>query len=322
MLHALLQSAPWWAWIGFHLLVFIMLALDLGVFNRKIHAPSAKEAAAWSAVWIGLALVFNGLVILAKIHYLGHTIAFQSGAEWFTGYILEKSLSVDNLFVFVMLFGAFKVDMKNQHRILYWGILGALIMRAVMIMAGTALLNRFEWMMYVFGAFLVYTGIHMFVAEDKETDPTNNRLVRFFKRILPFDSEGGHEHFTVKRGGKLFFTPMLLVLLVVEATDLVFAVDSIPAVLAVTRDPFTVYTSNIFAILGLRSLYFLLAKMMDRFHHLKTGLAVILTFVGIKMCIGNWYHIPILFSLVFIAAVLAGCIVSSLAWPEEHPEEP
>ena len=263
---------------------------------------------------LGWPCFFNGVVWYA--------MGFQRGAEWFTGYILEKSLSVDNLFVFVMLFGAFQVEMRNQHRILYWGILGALIMRAVMILAGTALLNRFEWMMYVFGAFLVYTGIHMFVAEDKQSDPTNNRLVRFFKRILPFDTSGGHEHFTVKRDGKLFFTPMLLVLLVVEGTDLVFAVDSIPAVLAVTRDPFTVYTSNIFAILGLRSLYFLLAKMMDRFHRLKTGLAVILTFVGVKMCIANWYHIPILFSLLFIAAVLAGCIVTSLAWPEEHPEEP
>jgi len=314
LLQPLLQSAPWWAWIGFHLLVFLMLAVDLGVFNRKIHAPSVKEAAAWSAVWIGLALVFNGIVIYA--------MGFQKGAEWFTGYILEKSLSVDNLFVFVMLFGAFQVEMKNQHRILYWGILGALIMRAAMILAGTALLNRFEWMMYVFGAFLVYTGVHMFVAEEKETDPRDNRLVRFFKWVLPFDAEGGHQHFTVKRGHKRFFTPMLLVLLVVEATDLVFAVDSIPAVLAVTRDPFTVYTSNIFAILGLRSLYFLLAKMMDRFHRLKTGLAAILTFVGIKMCIAKWIHIPILFSLLFIAAVLAGCIVASLAWPEEHPEEP
>jgi len=314
LLHALLQSAPWWAWVGFHLLIFAMLAVDLGVFNRKIHAPSAREAATWSAVWIGLALVFNGVVW----HYMG----FQRGAEWFTSYILEKSLSVDNLFVFVMLFGAFQVEIKNQHRILYWGILGALIMRAIMILAGTALLNRFEWMMYVFGLFLVYTGIHMFVAEEKQGDPTDNRLVRFIKAILPFDSEGGHQSFTVKRGGRRLFTPMLLVLLVVEATDLVFAVDSIPAVLAVTRDTFTVYTSNIFAILGLRSLYFLLAKMMDRFHRLKTGLAVILSFVGIKMCIANWYHIPILISLLFIAAVLSGCIVASLAWPEEHPEEP
>lgn len=287
--------------------------MDLGVFNRRIHAPSAREAATWSLVWISLALVFNGIVIYA--------MGFQKGAEWFTGYLLEKSLSVDNLFVFVMLFGAFQVETKNQHRILYWGILGALLMRASMIMAGTALLNRFEWMMYVFGAFLVYTGIHMFVVDEKATDPRDNRMVRFFKAILPFDANGGHEHFTVKRDGKRFFTPMLLVLLVVEATDLVFAVDSIPAVLAVTRDPFTVYTSNIFAILGLRSLYFLLAKMMDSFHRLKTGLAIILTFVGLKMCIAKWVHIPILFSLLFIAVVLVGCMIASLAWPQKHPNE-
>nr|WP_320133333.1 TerC family protein [uncultured Holophaga sp.] len=314
MLHALGSSAPWWAWLGFHLLVFLLLALDLGVFNRKVHAPSAKEAGLWSAVWIGIALAFNGLVF----HFLG----VQRGAEWFTGYILEKSLSVDNLFVFVMLFGAFKVELKHQHRILYWGILGALLMRAVMILTGTALLNRFEWMMYVFGAFLIYTGLHMGFAEEKESDPLDNAMVRFFKRILPLDPEGGYQHFTVVREGRRLFTPMLLVLLVVEGTDLVFAVDSIPAVLAVTRDPFTVYTSNIFAILGLRSLYFLLAKMMDRFHRLKGGLAVVLTFVGVKMCISHWYHIPILLSLVFIAAVLGGCIIASLAWPHEHSEEP
>ena len=313
MLHAMLQSAPCWAWVGFHLLVFLMLALDLGVFNRKVHAPSMREAALWSAVWIGLSLAFNGVIFYSK----GAVV----GAEWFTGYVLEKSLSVDNLFVFVMLFGVFKVDSRHQHRILYWGILGALIMRAAMILAGTALLNRFEWMMYVFGIFLVYTGIKMFFVEDEPTDPRETKLVKFVQRVLPFDPEGGHQRFFVKKDGRTFLTPMLLVLLVVEATDLLFAVDSIPAVLAVTRDPFIVYTSNIFAILGLRSLYFLLARMIDRFHRLKLGLAVILSFVGVKMCIDHWLHIPIYLSLLFIAAVLSGCIIASLAQPQEKGDD-
>ncbi|MBK8791835.1 MAG: TerC family protein [Holophaga sp.] len=321
MFAALLQSAPLWAWLGFHGLVFVMLALDLGVFNRKIHAPTFREAALWSGVWIALALIFNGVVF----HWMGPL----KGTEWFTGYVLEKSLSVDNLFVFVMLFTAFGVEMKNQHRILYWGILGALIMRAAMILAGTALLNRFEWMMYVFGAFLVYTGIKMFFVEEQAPDPTKNGLVRVFRKFLPFDPEGGHQHFVTKKNHRLYATPMLLVLISVEVTDLIFAVDSIPAVLAITRDPFVVYTSNIFAILGLRSLYFLLAKMMDRFHRLKVGLAVILTFVGIKMCAAHWLKtslgVPdqalILTSLIFIVSVLAGSIIASLAWPSEHPSE-
>ena len=322
MFDVLLQSAPWWAWLGFHALVFLMLAVDLGIFNRRQHAPSFREAAIWSGVWIGLALAFTGLVF----HWEGPL----KGTEWFTGYILEKSLSVDYLFVFVMLFAAFQVEMKNQHRILYWGILGALIMRAVMILAGTALLNRFEWMMYVFGAFLVYTGLKMFRVQDEEAkDPTKNALVRLFRKVVPFDPEGGHQHFLVRKNHRTYATPMLLVLITVEVTDLVFAVDSIPAVLAVTRDPFVVYTSNIFAILGLRSLYFLLAKMMDRFHRLKLGLAVILTFVGIKMCVAHWLKTSlglsdqtvILTSLIFISAVLAGSIISSLAWPKEHGKD-
>ena len=310
MVDALLQAAPWWAWAGFHAFVFLMLALDLGVFNRRIHAPTVREAAIWSAVWIALALIFNGLIFQAE--------GTQKGLEWLTGYVLEKSLSVDNLFVFVLVFQAFQVDLRHQHRVLFWGVLGALIMRAAMILAGTALLNRFEWMMYVFGGFLVYTGLKMLFVAETEGDPTQNPLVRAFKRLVPYDEAGGHEHFWVVRQGKRFATPMLLVLLTIEVTDLVFAVDSIPAVLAVSRDPFVVYTSNIFAIMGLRSLYFLLAKMMDRFHRLKTGLAVVLAFVGVKMCIAQWLHIPVLYSLLVIAAVLAGSVVASLAWPAEQ----
>jgi tellurite resistance protein TerC len=287
-----------------------MLALDLGVFNRRIHAPSVREAAIWSAVWITLALLFNALIFQAE--------GAQKGLEWLTGYVLEKSLSVDNLFVFVLVFQSFQVDLRHQHRVLFWGVLGALIMRAAMILAGTALLNRFEWMMYVFGGFLVYTGFKMLLVKDRESDPTQNPMVRAFKRVVPYDEHGGHEHFWVHRAGRHFATPMLLVLITIEVTDLVFAVDSIPAVLAVSRDPFVVYTSNIFAILGLRSLYFLLAKMMDRFHRLKTGLAVVLAFVGVKMCIADWMHIPVQYSLLVIAAVLAGSVVASLAWPAEQ----
>ena len=310
MVDALLQAAPWWAWVGFHAFVFMMLALDLGVFNRRIHAPSMREAGIWSAVWITLALLFNGLIFQAE--------GTQKGLEWFTGYILEKSLSVDNLFVFVLVFRSFQVDLRHQHRVLFWGVLGALIMRAAMILAGTALLNRFEWMMYVFGGFLIYTGVKMLLVEEAEADPTQSPLVRAFRRLVPYDETGGHEHFTVLRAGRRFATPMLLVLLTIEVTDLVFAVDSIPAVLAVSRDPFVVYTSNIFAIMGLRSLYFLLAKMIDRFHRLKTGLAVVLAFVGVKMCIAEWIKIPVQYSLLVIAAVLAGSVVASLAWPTEQ----
>jgi len=313
LVDALLQAAPWWAWAGFHAFVFLMLALDLGVFNRRIHAPSVREAAIWSAVWITLALIFNGLIFQAE--------GAQKGMEWFTGYVLEKSLSVDNLFVFVLVFQSFQVDLRHQHRVLFWGVLGALIMRAAMILAGTALLNRFEWMMYVFGGFLVYTGVKMLLVAETESDPTQNPMVRAFKRLVPYDETGGHEHFWVLREGRRFATPMLLVLLTIEVTDLVFAVDSIPAVLAVSRDPFVVYTSNIFAIMGLRSLYFLLAKMIDRFHRLKTGLAVVLAFVGVKMCIAQWVHIPVQVSLLVIAAVLGGSVVASLAWPADQAGE-
>jgi tellurite resistance protein TerC len=310
LVDALLQAAPWWAWVGFHAFVFLMLALDLGVFNRRIHAPTMREAGIWSAVWITLALIFNGLIFQGE--------GSQKGMEWFTGYVLEKSLSVDNLFVFVLVFQSFQVDLRHQHRVLFWGVLGALVMRAAMILAGTALLNRFEWMMYVFGGFLVYTGLKMLMTEEADADPTQNVIVRGFKRLVPYDETGGHEHFWVVREGRRFATPMLLVLLTIEVTDLVFAVDSIPAVLAVSRDPFVVYTSNIFAIMGLRSLYFLLAKMIDRFHRLKTGLAVVLAFVGVKMCIAEWIKIPVQYSLLVIAAVLSGSVVASLAGPRSR----
>ncbi|HEU4950541.1 MAG TPA: TerC family protein [Holophagaceae bacterium] len=312
MIDALLQAAPWWAWLGFHLLVFVMLALDLGIFNRKAHAPSVREAGAWSLTWILLALAFNVVIFRTEGH--------RAGLEFFTAWVLEKSLSVDNLFVFVLLFAAFRVELRHQHRVLYWGVLGALVMRAVMILAGTALLQRFEWMMYVFGAFLVFTGLKMLFGSEAEKDPADNTLTRLFKRLVPYDPGGGHEHFWVLREGRRYATPLLLVLVSVEVTDLIFAVDSIPAVLAVSRDPFIVYTSNIFAILGLRSLYFLLAKMMDRFHHLKTGLAFILAFVGLKMCAEPWLHVPVGVSLLVILGILVLSVVASLAWPRRSEE--
>ena len=308
MINALLQAAPWWAWLGFHLLIFALLALDLGVFNRKAHAPSGKEAAIWSAVWILLALLFNAVIFKAE--------GPKAGLEFFTAWILEKSLSVDNLFVFVLLFGVFRVELRHQHRILYWGVVGALIMRAAMILAGTALLRRFEWMMYVFGAFLVFTALKMLFGGEGASDPADNAITRLFKRCLPFDPEGGHERFWTRKNGRRFATPLLLVLVSIEVTDLVFAVDSIPAVLAVSRDPFIVYTSNIFAILGLRSLYFLLAKMMDRFHRLKTGLAFILAFVGVKMCTEHWVPLPTAWSLLVILGILSVSVAASLAWPQ------
>jgi len=313
LIEALLQAAPLWAWISFTVLISFMLVLDLGVFNRKIHAPSFMESAVWSCVWIALALIFN----VAVWKFMGT----YKGVEWFTAYVLEKSLSVDNLFVFVLVFQSFAVNVKHQHRILYWGVLGAIVFRAIMIVGGAALLNHFEWMIYVFGAFLIWTGIKMFVSKKEEaTKPSDSAIVRIFKKVVPFDPEGGHQHFFTEKNNKWFATPMLLVLLVVELTDILFAVDSIPAVLAITRDLFVVFTSNIFAILGLRSLYFLLANMMDRFHYLKAGLAIILTFVGLKMCLAHQIKTGlgvsdsafILINLIFISVVLSASIVFSL----------
>ena len=311
MFEAMFSSAPWWAWLGFHLLVLLMLALDLGVFNRRAHEPGWREAAWWSAAWILLSLAFNGVI--------WKTMGAPRAVEFFTGYLLEKALSVDNLFVFVLLFSAFQVPARNQHRILYWGVVGAMVLRALMIAAGITLLNRFEWMSILFGAFLVFTGLKMLVQREKQpADPRRGGMALAFQRILPFDPDGGYQRFWVVRDGRRRATPMLMLLVIVEATDLLFAVDSVPAVLAVTRDPFLVYTSNIFAILGLRSLYFLLARMMDRFHLLSVGLALILTFVGVKMCLARLVEIPTLAGLLVIALVLVVCVAGSLVWPQRE----
>ena len=291
-------------WVVFNIFILGMLALDLGVFHRKAHAVSLKEAAIWSAVWISLALVFNLGIYLFK--------GPEAALEYFAAYLLEKSLSVDNIFVFLMIFTYFAVPAAYQHRVLFWGILGALIMRAIFIAAGLTLLHYFHWIIYVFGALLVFTGWKMLTQHEISVHPEKNPLLRLLRRRMPITDTFEGQRFFIKRQGQRFATPLLVVLAVIETTDLVFAVDSIPAVIAITRDPFIVYTSNVFAILGLRALYFLLAGVMDLFHYLRHGLGVVLVFVGIKMMISNAYKIPIAVSLGVIGAVLTVAVVASL----------
>lgn len=307
-----------WPWIGFTTLVLGLLALDLGVFHRKVHAVSVKEAAIWSAVWICLALLFN-----AGIYFLsGPELALQ----FLTGYLIEKSLSVDNIFIFVLIFTSFSVPQAYQHRVLFWGVIGALIMRAILILAGTTLLETFHWVFYVFGAFLIITGIRMAFQKEREIEPHKNPVVRLVRRLIPVTENYEQQHFFVRRSGQLLATPLLLTLVIIEATDLIFALDSIPAIFAITLDPFIVYTSNVFAILGLRSLYFVLAGAISKFHYLKIGLAIILVGVGIKMIIADWLHFPEWIPLLFIALVLAVAIAASLirarklAEKEQQPE--
>ncbi|GHO77593.1 membrane protein [Ktedonobacter sp. SOSP1-85] len=293
-----------WPWVLFNAFVVVLLALDLGVFHRHSHTVSTREALIWSAVWIGLALAFNlGIYI-----FQGPDLALQ----FLTGYLIEKSLSVDNIFVFVLLFTYFAVAPRHQHRILFWGVLGALIMRGLLIGVGTVLLETFHWIIYLFGAFLVFTGIRMGLQKDEAVHPERNPVLKLLRRILPVSQDYDEGRFFTRHNGRLLATPLLLVLIVVEATDLVFAVDSIPAIFAVTNDPFIVYTSNVFAILGLRSLYFVFANVIHKFYYLKAGLAVILTYVGVKMLLADIFHIPTALSLLVIAIVLALAIVASV----------
>ena len=304
-----------WFWVIFNAFVIGMLALDLGVFNRKAHRVGVKEAAIWSVVWISLALLFNSLLYF----WQGQRVAL----EFLGGYLLEKSLSVDNIFVFVMIFGYFATPGQYQHRVLYWGILTALVLRGTMILAGAALLTRFEFLIGVFGLLLIVTAFRMAKNDESEVDLSQNWVVRTVRRYLPVTAEYHGQHFTVVQNGVRMITPLLLVLLVVETSDVIFAIDSIPAVFGITRDPFIVYTSNVFAILGLRSLYFLLAGVVDKFHYLKLGLAIVLGFVGIKMVVesGSTYlmehpiHVPIQWSLALIFTVLAASVVISLLFP-------
>ena len=303
-----------WLWIGFNVFVLLMLALDLGVFHRHSHAVSTKEAATWSVIWIGLAMLFN-----MGIYFFWDVLAPQSAytsreasLAFFTGYLIEKSLSVDNIFVFVLIFSYFAVPAAYQHRVLFWGILGALLMRGALIAVGATLLKEFHWIIYVFGAFLIFTGIRMALHKNEELHPENNPLVRLLRRIMPVTQGYEGDKFFVRRAGTVMATPLLLVLLMVESTDLIFAVDSIPAIFAVTNDPFIVYTSNVFAILGLRSLYFLLANIVDKFQYLKIGLAFVLTFVGAKMVLVDVYKIPVEISLAVIASILTISVLASL----------
>ncbi len=302
-------------WIGFLLFVFVMLALDLGVFNRKAHTVSVREAGTWTAVWVSLALLFN----LGLYFFAGGQVALQ----FLTGYLIEYSLSVDNIFVFVLIFSAFNVPSQYQHRVLFWGILGALVMRGAMIAAGAALITTFHWVIYIFGAFLVFAGIRMFFTSENETiDLEHNPLLRFIRRVFPVTDGYRESKFTVLEAGKRMVTPLLLVLVMIELTDLVFALDSIPAIFAITQEPFIVFTSNIFAILGLRSLYFLLAGIIHRFVYLRYGLAFVLTFVGVKMLLEAVHvNIPILLSLGVIVVALATSIIASLLSPKSKEAE-
>ena len=298
-------------WIAFNFFVLGMLALDLGIFHRKAHAVSIKEASIWSAVWILLALVFN-----LGIYFVWGQ---EKALEFLTGYVIEKSLSVDNLFVFLMIFQYFATPAIYQHRILFWGIVGALVMRAIFIATGAALLENFHWMIYVFGAFLIVTGIKMLLQGDEKLEPNKNPVVRLFQRWVPIINEYQGQRFFVRREGKIHATLLMLVLVVVETTDVIFAVDSIPAIFAITTDPFIVYTSNVFAILGLRALYFMLAGVMQMFVYLKVGLSFVLCFVGAKMLVVDFYKVPIGISLGVVAGILILSVAVSLLvrWKEE-----
>ncbi len=291
-------------WIVFNAFVLGMLALDLLVFHRKAHAVSLREAFTWSVVWVSLALIFN-----LGIYYLWGS---EKAMEFLAGYLIEKSLSVDNIFVFIMIFSYFAVPPMYQHRILFWGILGALIMRAIFIAAGAALLSAFHWIIYIFGGFLIITGIKMFFAGDEKIEPEKNPAVVLLRRWMPITKDYQGQRFFVRIEGRRWATPLFVVLLVIETTDVIFAVDSIPAIFAITLDPFIVYTSNIFAILGLRALYFLLAGILEMFRYLKVGLSFVLCFVGIKMMIVDFYKIPIAVSLAVVAGILVISILASL----------
>jgi tellurite resistance protein TerC len=293
------------AWAGFAALVLVMLALDLGVFHRKAHVVRFREAVLWVCFWVSLAALF------------AVWIAVNQGSEpalaFVTGYLIEQSLSVDNLFVFLLIFQTLKTPAQYQHRVLFWGIMGAFAMRAVFIFAGVALIQKFHWMVYVFGAFLVYTGGKLaFGTDEQEVELENNRVLKFFRRIFPVTHQDGGGTFFLRLEGKLHATPLFIALLLLETTDLIFATDSIPAILAISTDPFIVYTSNIFAILGLRSLYFMLSGVMDLFRFLKYGLSIVLMFVGAKMLISAWYHIPILLALGVVGGILAFSILASV----------
>ena len=301
-------------WIGFIIFVVVMLFLDLRVFHRKAEKISIKNALSWTAFWVGLALLFGAGIFL----FWGH----QKGLEYITGYLIEESLSVDNLFVFMMIFSYFCVRDEYQHKVLFWGIIGAIVMRATFIFAGIGLLHALEWVIYIFGAFLIYTGIRMAVKKEEKVEPEHNPILRLLCRFIPF-SKGYHEDkFFIVEQGVRKATPMLLVLILIETTDIVFALDSVPAILSVTKDPFIVFSSNIFAILGLRSLFFALSGVLQKLRFLHYGLAVVLVALGAKMLAGEFVEIPVLVSLGVIVVILTVAVVASLIWNKKHPEPP
>ncbi|HEX8651265.1 MAG TPA: TerC family protein [Pyrinomonadaceae bacterium] len=326
----------WWFYAAFTGFVCLLLAVDLGIFHRKAHTVSFREAAAWSAVWITLALSFNYLLyqyalwkfprdprLMALPGFDSQAMAWSVALEFLSGYIIEKSLSVDNIFVFILVFGYFAIPNKYQHRVLFYGILGALIFRAIFIAMGSVLM-QYHWVILVFGAFLIFTGVKMMFVHDEKVDPDKNLLMRLFRRFVPVTRELQGKHFFVRQAGRIFATPLFVALLFLEMTDIIFAVDSVPAIFALTNEPLIVFTSNIFAILGLRALYFMLAGAVDKFHLLKYGLAVILIFVGLKMVwLNDWYggKFPISLSLGFISAVLVISVAVSLMWPKAQPAE-
>jgi tellurite resistance protein TerC len=295
-------------WAGFTAVVLTLLFLDLFVFHRHARSVSLREAGLWTAGWVSLALLFNASVFLWADS--------EAGLAFTAGYLVELALSVDNMFVFALIFGAFAVPPAYQHRVLFWGILGALAMRFVFIIAGAAMLDAFHWIIYVFGAFLIFTGVKILRQREHTIDLKRNLALRMFRRFVPTTSEYVGQRFTIVKAGKRYATPLLAVLVLVEATDLIFALDSVPAIFAITEDPFIVYTSNVCAILGLRSLYFLLAGMMDRFHYLNVGLGAVLMFVGVKMAGSEFYKIPVAVSLLVIVALIGGSVLFSILRPE------
>jgi len=301
-----------WFWVGFNIFVLLMLALDLGIFHKTHHVVSVKEALIWSGIWIFFALCFNGFIF----YIAGETKAL----EFLTGYLIEKALSVDNIFVFVLIFTYFQIPPKYQHKVLFWGIIGALIMRVIFIFAGVALLEKFHWTIYIFGSILIYTGIKMLNQSDKKIEPDKNPIIKIFKKIVPTTDQLHEDKFFIKQNQRNTATPLFVVLIMIEITDLVFAVDSIPAILAVTQDHFIVYTSNVFAILGLRSLYFALANIIERFKYLAVGLSIILIFVGIKMVTIDFFKIPIQYSLMIIVVILSGSMLFSLLKTKESQQ--
>ena len=304
-----------WHWIEFNLFVLIAVALDLGVFHRRAHAIRIREAAIWSFVWIALSVLF-GLGIL-------HRYGEQPALEFFTGYLIEKALSVDNLFIFLVIFRTFSVEESVQHRVLAWGILGALVMRGIMIAIGAALVSHFAWVLYIFGAFLLYAGGHMLLAKETEMHPERNPLFLWARRWFRVTQDYRDHHFFVRQQGRRFATPLFLVLLVVEVTDITFALDSIPAIFGITRDAFIVYTSNVFAILGLRSLYFLLAGVLQYFRFLSVGLSLVLMFVGAKMLLEHWMHVPVHISLAIVGGILGIALAASwFAGPADKANAP